>query len=391
MSRKIRCAGGNKGNQIIELGPVVRRCSSPSVQTLTMEQDKAAQYILVTGGAGFIGTNLAHRLLSAGENVLVYDNLSRRGSEQNLIWLRETHQKNLKIAISDVGDINSLRTAVQNAKQVFHLAAQVAVTSSLADPVRDFESNLRGTLNLLEALRSLDKPPPLVFTSTNKVYGPLDYIKLRKNGTRYEPRDPVMRESGVTEEHPVRFHSPYGCSKGSADQYVADYARVYGLKAVVFRMSCIYGPHQFGTEDQGWVANFLIRAIQRKAITVFGDGMQVRDLLFIEDLINAFLLAQSHMHAIAGEVFNIGGGYSNTLSLVELLKIMGSMIEAPAVRFEDWRVGDQRYYVTDFRKFQKTTGWAPQVGVRQGLDFLYQWLIDSDTCKSHMPGSGNTQ
>ena len=265
------------------------------------------RHILITGGAGFIGTNLAGRLLSSGRPVLVYDDLSRPGVERNLAWLTDQYGDLLRVEIADIRDRQSLRAAVQNAEQVFHFAAQVAVTTSLTDPRRDFEINVGGTLNLLEEIRSLDDPPPLLFTSTNKVYGSLSDLALEKNCTRYQPLDASLR-TGVSEERPLDFHSPYGCSKGAADQYVLDYARTFGLPAVVFRMSCIYGLHQMGTEDQGWVAHFLIRAIQGKPLVLYGDGMQVRDILFVEDLVDAFLLAQANMHTLSGEAFNIGGG-----------------------------------------------------------------------------------
>lgn len=357
----------SQNNKAESSGPI------PLFQKPAAADGRPAGHILITGGAGFIGTNLAKRLLSEGEDILIYDNLSRRGSEQNLLWLRDIGRDRLHVEIADVCDLHSLGKAVKNAKQVFHFAAQVAVTSSILDPVNDFESNLRGTLNLLEALRAMDNPPPMVFTSTNKVYGPLTELKLTKNSTRYECQSSL--HSSISEDYPIMFHSPYGCSKGAADQYVADYVRVFGLKAVVFRMSCIYGPHQFGTEDQGWVANFLIRALERKPITVFGDGMQVRDVLFVEDLVNAFLLAQSNMDQISGEVFNIGGGLRNTMSLLELLKYISEILpETAPAAFEDWRSGDQRYFVTDYRKFKAATGWAPRTGVRQGIGQLYEWL-----------------
>lgn len=355
-------------------------------------ENRKSKYILITGGAGFIGTNLADRLLSRGEKVRIYDNLSRKGSEKNLLWLRESHPEGLQVDIADVRDSQALGKAVRNAKQVYHLAAQVAVTSSIDDPVHDFESNLRGTLNVLESLRAMPSPAPLLFTSTNKVYGPLDELRLKKNGTRYEPQDPRMRENGISERHHMTFHSPYGCSKGAADQYVTDYVRVYGLKAVVFRMSCIYGPRQFGTEDQGWIANFLIRALQGRQITVYGDGMQVRDVLYIGDLMDAFLLAQSHMEELSGEIFNIGGGARNTLSLLELLKIMDEVLPGRLpVRFSEWRLGDQRYYVTDHQKFSAATGWKPRVGVRKGIEILYKWLARSHPISSclHLEGKLN--
>ena len=336
--------------------------------------------ILITGGAGFVGTNLAHRLLSSGQSVLLYDNLSRTGVEQNWRWLRQTHGARVQMEQADVCDAKTLHRAVAQASQVFHLAAQVAVTTSLTDPLHDFEVNARGTLNLLESLRALDNAPPLVFTSTNKVYGGLENLTLRCQNRQYEPEDDAVRARGISEERPLDFHSPYGCSKGAADQYVIDYARTFNLPAVVFRMSCIYGPHQFGTEDQGWVAHFLIRALEGCPITLYGDGLQVRDILFVEDLVQAFLLAQSSMERLSGQAFNIGGGPENTVSLLNLIDRIGGLNESkPAVEFEAWRPGDQRYYVSDTRKFQAATGWRPRVSVAQGLDRLAAWLRETRT------------
>src|SRR3954464_14242724 len=276
--------------------------------------------VLITGGSGFIGTNLAHRLLSAGRPVLLFDSLARPGVEQNLRWLHDTHGSQVEIEIAETRDADAVRRAVNRASQVFRFAAQVAVTTSLTDPLEDFEVNARGTLNLLEAIRAQPTPPPLVFTSTNKVYGSREDIGRRRRHLRYEPVDPGLRQTGVSEARPLDFHSPYGCSKGSADQYVLDYARTFGLPAIVFRMSCIYGPHQFGNEDQGWVAHFLIRALTDAPITIYGDGLQVRDILFVEDLVDALLLAQEGMHSLAGRAFNIGGGPERTTSLVELVE-----------------------------------------------------------------------
>ncbi|MDQ6663018.1 MAG: GDP-mannose 4,6-dehydratase [Acidobacteriota bacterium] len=340
-------------------------------------RERAPRQTLITGGAGFIGTNLARRLLEGGHSVRVFDNLSRPGVEQNLARLQRDFPNRLEVAIEDVRDANAVRKAVRNVSQVFHFAAQVAVTTSLDDPLHDFEVNVRGTLNLLEAIRALSTPPPLVFTSTNKVYGGLEDIPLRLNCTRYLPSDSTLR-TGVSEQRKLDFHSPYGCSKGAADQYVLDYARTFHLPAVVFRMSCIYGPHQFGTEDQGWIAHFLIRAIEGKPIVLYGDGMQVRDVLFVEDLMDALLLAQSNMQTLSGQAFNIGGGLGNTTSLLELMDLIASMSgEKPQVRNADWRPGDQRYYVSDTRKFTAATGWAPKVPVRQGVENLFQWLLES--------------
>lgn len=337
----------------------------------------ARRHSLITGGAGFIGTNLAHRLLSSGQRVLIYDDLSRPGVENNVAWLREQHGEQLQVEIADIRDRGTLRKSVRLAERVFHFAAQVAVTTSLVDPVQDFEINVGGTLNLLEAIRGLENPPPLLFTSTNKVYGALTELKLEKSGARYQPADAALR-GGIGETQPLDFHSPYGCSKGAADQYVCDYARTFGLPAVVFRMSCIYGPHQMGTEDQGWVAHFLIRALAGEPIVLYGDGMQVRDLLFVEDLIDAFLLAQANIHTLSGQAFNIGGGLGNTLSLLELLDMIGAIRGAkPACRLEPWRCGDQRYYVSDTRRFKSATGWSPKVNVRHGVERLHEWLAGS--------------
>jgi CDP-paratose 2-epimerase len=334
--------------------------------------------VLITGGAGFIGTNLAHRLLGVGRTVLLFDNLSRPGVEQNLEWLRREHGHRVRITVADIRDRLAVAEAVRSAVEVFHFAGQVAVTTSMENPLHDFEVNARGTLNVLEALRGLSHPPPLVFTSTNKVYGDLGDIALRKTPARYEPEDQRLRESGVDEHRSPDFHSPYGCSKGAADQYVLDYARTFGLRAVVFRMSCIYGPRQFGTEDQGWVAHFMLRALAGRPIVLYGDGLQVRDVLFVDDLIDAFLLAQRHIDAVGGQAFNIGGGPKNTTSLRELLDLIRILhADEVDVRVRDWRPGDQRYYVSDTRKFNRLTGWTPTVGVEAGVRRLYDWLREA--------------
>ena len=338
-----------------------------------------AKPILITGGAGFVGSNVAHRLLSAGHRVRLLDNLSRSGVERNLRWLIETHGDLVDIEVPDVRDLSIVKKAVKDASQVFHFAAQVAVTSSLVDPIEDFEINARGTLNLLEAVRAADNPPPLVFTSTNKVYGNLGDLQFTNGSTRYAPVDPAIRELGIAEDRRLDFHSPYGCSKGAADQYVIDYARTYRVPALVFRMSCIYGPHQYGNEDQGWVAHFVIRAVTGKPITIYGDGKQVRDILFIDDLVDAFLLAQQNMERLAGNAFNIGGGPGNTISLLELLDLIAELHGGDvSIEFENWRAADQRYYVANTTKFNASTEWKPKVGVREGVRRLYDWLIASD-------------
>lgn len=331
--------------------------------------------VLITGGAGFIGTNLAAALLYQGKEVMIMDNLARPGVERNMSWLRQRFGERLQLAIADVRDPHLTRAALQQASQVYHLAAQVAVTTSLARPHEDFAINTEGTFNVLEAQRRCDPPPPLVFTSTNKVYGALEHLALASVQERYQPVNPTLACYGLSEDLPLSFYSPYGCSKGAADQYVLDYARSYAMPAVVFRMSCIYGPHQHGTEDQGWIAHFLIRALKGESITLFGDGKQVRDVLFVSDLVRALLLAQIHMESIQGQVFNIGGGAAQAVSLLEVIKLISSLGQlTPRVQFAPWRIGDQRYYVADTRKFAAATGWAPQVNVKTGVTALAQWL-----------------
>jgi len=334
--------------------------------------------VLITGGAGFIGCNLAHRLASNGKRVLILDNLSRAGVEQNLAWLQATHGDAVEAVVGDMRDRAIVDAAVARAERVFHLAAQVAVTTSLVDPVHDFMVNAAGTLNLLEAARACAKPPPLVFTSTNKVYGKLPGVTFAVSGERYVPRDALLAGRGVSEEQPLDFASPYGCSKGAADQYVLDYARTFGLPCAVFRMSCIYGPHQFGTEDQGWVAHFLKRVLAEEAITLYGDGRQVRDVLFVDDLVDALLLASDRMASLSGEAYNIGGGPENAISLHELLDRMPRLIGRKAIlRYDEWRPGDQPWYVSSTQRFFARTGWRPRVGIDEGLTRLCRWLTDA--------------
>lgn len=336
------------------------------------------QPVLITGGAGFIGTNLADRLMSSGSSVLVYDNLSRRGSEINLDWLARKHGSLVRVEIADVRDFATMRMAVREARAVFHFAAQVAVTDSVVDPRIDFEVNAAGSFNVLEAIRASRTRPPLIFTSTNKVYGAMPDLALKKGCDGYSPVEAKLAHSGIGERRPLDFCSPYGCSKGTADQYVLDYARTFGLCSAVFRMSCIYGPHQFGTEDQGWIAHFLLRARQGKPITIYGDGSQVRDVLYIDDLVDAFLLAMHSIKDISGRAFNIGGGSANTLTLLQLVQQIAELQGSDCpIRFDRWRHGDQRYYVSDIRAFQRATGWTPKVSVRDGVAMLYHWLEDS--------------
>ncbi len=334
--------------------------------------------VLITGGAGFIGTNLADRLLSMGRRVVVLDNLSRAGVDQNVQWLQKRHGSQVKVLVGDVREREDVRRALEGVEHVFHLAAQVAVTTSLIDPRTDFEVNAGGTVNLLEEMRSMPVPPSIIYTSTNKVYGSLESLALMKEGSRYVPTDSDVATCGVDESRPLDFHTPYGCSKGAAEQYIIDHARTLDQRGVVFRMSCIYGPHQFGTEDQGWVAHFLIRAMDEAPITLYGDGLQVRDVLYVDDLVNAFLAAWRNIDALSGNAFNIGGGPDRTISLLELVDLIGELRGTrPKVKFEDSRAGDQRYYVSNTAKFRRATGWEPRVSARAGIERLYEWLVES--------------
>jgi CDP-paratose 2-epimerase len=331
--------------------------------------------VLITGGAGFIGTNLADRLLADGRQVRIYDNLSRTGAEKNQRWLRGAYGSRVELHEGDIRSPDGIRAALADADMVFHLAAQVAVTASILDPRADFSVNAAGTLNLLEGIRETGRRIGLVFTSTNKVYGDLSDIPLTASQSRYEPASYLR---GIDETRPLDFHSPYGCSKGAADQYVLDYARLYGIDAAVFRMSCIYGPHQHGTEDQGWVAHFLIRAQQEQPITIYGDGRQVRDLLSVEDLIDAFLRAEDCLPEIAGQAFNVGGGQNNTISLCELIERITTLNGyTPEISYGNWRGGDQRWYVSDPGKFERATGWRPRTGVELGIRQLNEWIADN--------------
>lgn len=331
--------------------------------------------VLVTGGAGFLGCNIADRLAGEGRRVVVLDSLARPGVAANLAWLEGRHGDRIRAVVADVRDADACREAVRGSSAVLHLAAQVAVTTSLEDPVADFEVNARGTLNLLEAARQAPEPPPVLFASTNKVYGRmLGPDALERRGDRWEPRDRELR-AGCAETVPLDLHSPYGCSKGAADQYALDYARCFGLRTLVFRMGCLYGPRQFGTEDQGWVAHFLIRALRGERLTVYGDGAQVRDALYVDDAVDAWLLGLREVDRLAGRAFNLGGGPANTLSLLEMLaRIEGLTGTRPVTAFEDWRPGDQPWYVSDTRAFEDAAGWRARVGLDEGLGRLLAWL-----------------
>ena len=331
--------------------------------------------ILVTGGAGFIGSNLADRLAAEGHEVLVYDALSRPGVEANLAWLQARHGRRIHPVVADIRDAALLREAVQSARAVFHLAAQVAVTTSMERPREDFDINVAGTFNLLEAARTCETPPPVVFASTNKVYGDLADLTFLRGPNGHAPADPLIRAYGVAEDRQLDFHTPYGCSKGAADQYVLDYARSFGVPATVLRMSCIYGQRQMGTEDQGWVAHFLIRALKGRPITLYGDGHQVRDILDVHNAVEAYVAAWQRIDRIAGRAFNLGGGPANAVSLRTLIARIGELTGSPVqTELADWRPGDQRWFVADTRAAKAALGLGATVPWRTGVARLAQWL-----------------
>jgi CDP-paratose 2-epimerase len=333
----------------------------------------ARQY-LVTGGAGFIGSNYVHRLVQRGEKVTIYDNLSRAGAPRNVAWLEETFGKNaFKLIVGDLRDAKLLTEAARDADVIAHLAGQVAVTTSVNNPRDDFECNALGTFNALEAARLSGRDPVFIYSSTNKVYGGMDDVEVVEEATRWRYRDLT---EGCTEAQPLDFHSPYGCSKGTGDQYVRDYARIYGLRSVVFRQSAIYGIRQFGVEDQGWMAWFVIAAVMERPITIYGDGKQVRDMLWVEDLIAAYDLAIENIDLAKGQVFNMGGGVENTISVwsefaPRLEKLLGKRIEYAR---GDWRPGDQRVFYADARKAKRELGWGPKIGIEEGIERLFEWV-----------------
>ena len=337
---------------------------------------------IITGGAGFIGCNAAARFLSRGYRVVVVDNLSRNGSEANLAWLRKNHG-GIVFAKQDIRDAKGLEKVFAKsapADVVIHLAGQVAVTTSVADPRTDFDINALGTLNVLEAIRSVyalspsrkRKAPFVIYASTNKVYGGMDDIKVVKKNGRYAYGD---LKNGIPENRLLDFHSPYGCSKGAADQYVIDYGRIYGLESVAMRQSCIYGYRQFGIEDQGWVAWFTIAAHQGRKITIYGDGKQARDMLFIEDLLDAYEAAFKNRKKVSGKAYNIGGGPKNVMSLLQLLAALEKRIgKKIPLSFSGWRPGDQPVFICDVRKAKREFGWEPKISTKDGVAKLSDWV-----------------
>lgn len=332
------------------------------------------RHYLVTGGAGFIGSNYVHRLLQRGERVTIFDNLSRGGAQRNLEWLGNSFgEDSFSLVVGDVRDASLLAEAARDTDVIVHLAGQVAVTTSVTDPRDDFESNALGTFNTLEAARLSDRDPIFIYSSTNKVYGGMEDAELVEEATRWRYKHLVH---GCPETQPLDFHSPYGNSKGAGDQYTRDYARIYGLRSVVFRQSCIYGPRQFGIEDQGWVAWFIIAAVTGRPITVYGDGKQVRDILNVEDLLNAYDAAVEKIDVAAGQVYNMGGGPENVMSVwAEFGPILEDLLgETIEVGRGDWRPGDQRVFYADIRKAEGELGWRPTIGVQEGIRRLFNWV-----------------
>jgi CDP-paratose 2-epimerase len=331
--------------------------------------------ILITGGAGFIGVNAAGHFHQRGWAVTVLDNLSRRGASDNLDWLRG--QQQVRFEHVDIRDYRAIERIVDELRPsaVLHLAGQVAVTTSVSHPREDFENNAVGTFNVLEAVRSKSPESFVINASTNKVYGRMDDIGVVERNSRYEYKD---QSNGVGEDRPLDFHSPYGCSKGAADQYTIDYARIYGLHSVTFRQSCIYGPRQFGIEDQGWVAWFTIAAVLGKPITIYGDGKQSRDVLHVQDLADAYEAAFDHREAASGHAFNIGGGPGNTMSLLELIHHLEEELKISLpLQWSDWRPGDQPVFVCNLEKAKQVLDWQPTIAVRDGVGQLIQWVRDN--------------
>ncbi|HZY63314.1 MAG TPA: GDP-mannose 4,6-dehydratase [Edaphobacter sp.] len=334
--------------------------------------------VLITGGAGFIGSNLAARLLQEpGTSVRIFDNFSRRGVEHNVAWLRQmTGSQRLRIISGDVRDARAVRAAALDASEIYHLAAQVAVTTSIEDPVTDFEVNAGGTIHVLEAARANGRKPFMLLTSTNKVYGSLRRVPVEVSGTHYAAADKRLR--GVCEDEQLDFHSPYGCSKGAADQYMRDYARIYDLPTVVFRMSCIAGPRQFGNEDQGWVAHFLYSALEGRPITIYGNGYQVRDVLHVHDLVDAMIAARNRVERTHGEVYNLGGGLERSVSVTEMLSQIESKVGGHLkLKHCSVRPGDQPWYVADTSKLERDTGWRPRRSLQDTLESIHKFWLEN--------------
>lgn len=328
--------------------------------------------ILIIGGAGFIGSNAANYFSKKGHDVCVFDNLFRVGTDKNLKWLKETHPR-IKFIKGDIRNYPDLKKIMKGFDVVIHLAAQVAVTTSVTDPRSDFEINALGTFNVLEAIRESGEKPFVIFSSTNKVYGGMEDIKIIEKNGQYSYKD---FPRGISEKNTIDFHSPYGCSKGCADQYVRDYFRIYDIPTVVFRQSCIYGPRQFGIEDQGWIAWFIIATTLGRPISVYGDGKQVRDVLYVDDLIYAYDKAIQNISKVKGNIYNVGGGSANTLSVWRQFgQILEKLFQKKLnPKWDEWRPGDQKVYISDISKIREELNWTPKIGVEEGIEKLFNWV-----------------
>jgi len=330
---------------------------------------------LITGGCGFTGSNFAEKLLERGEKVVLLDNLSRRGAVANLIYLQKKYPQVDFIHADVRADFDKIIYLMEQVDAVYHLAGQVAVTTSYKFPKEDFEINALGTFHVLEAIRRSKRRPIIIFSSTNKVYGGMTDVKIVKKGKRYIYKD---LPQGIPENRLLDFHSPYGCSKGVADQYVRDFSRMYGIRSVVMRQSCIYGKRQFGIEDQGWVAWFTIAANMDRPLTIYGDGMQVRDVLYVEDLFRAWDMATKKIEKTSGKIYNIGGGPDNSLSLLELITLLENYLgKKIKYSFDEWRPGDQPVYISDISKARKELGWKPKITPEEGVKRMTGWIVEN--------------
>lgn len=338
---------------------------------------------LITGGCGFVGINLADALLGQGKEVVILDNLSRMGGRQNLAWLRSRHGDAWRFLESDIREATTVSCLVRETRPraLVHLAGQVAMTTSLREPRLDFEVNALGTLNVLEAVRLHSPETIVLYSSTNKVYGDLAWVRHVEHETRYVAPD---YPQGFDESLPLSFCSPYGCSKGVADQYVLDYARTFGLRTAVFRHSSMYGGRQFATYDQGWIGWFCLKALEAKRaqrtncasppFTISGDGKQVRDILHVEDIIRLYLAGARWIDRVNGQAFNVGGGMANSLSLLELFALLARILAVPLVyEKRPWRQSDQKMFVADLSRIHAKLGWSPKIGTEEGIRLVLDW------------------
>ncbi len=337
--------------------------------------------ILITGGCGFLGSNIAETIIRNGDDLTIVDNLSRTGSEKNLTWLKSKGKFEFKQI--DVRDIANISNTIKTLKPdvIYHLAGQVAMTTSLANPRLDFEINVLGTFNILDAVRQFSAYSIVIYSSTNKVYGDLEFVEYEETATRYNI---LTYPNGFAEDIGLEFHSPYGVSKGSADQYCLDYARIFGIKTIVFRHSSMFGGRQFSTYDQGWIGWFCGQAILQSRnkyadpFTISGNGKQVRDVLFSTDMVDLYSSVPKYINNVKGNAFNIGGGIKNSLSLLELFSVLEDLLNIK-LRYTiiEPRISDQKFFVADLKKITSMTGWYPKISAHVGIEQMVNWLDDN--------------